>query len=172
MIVTSLSDAQLRSHLQRFMTEVPPVTDKIDNLERPEGDQPEIEADLSPALNTSQTSIDGVSKSKLAPSYNTLSNQLEASYSPFKKDSFEDNDLSLRGNVEYDSEGYRIRRIPATKLPTYPGGVPIFRRQSLLHSVDPYGEFVIRSPALQAKYDASVIFDRVFSRSGLDFLRH
>lgn len=54
-------------------------------------------------------------------------------------------------------------------MPEYPGGVPVFRRRSLHPPNDkeeisnPYEEFYIRSPRLQAKIDAERIISRVMS---------
>ncbi|VDL19424.1 unnamed protein product [Hymenolepis diminuta] len=72
-------------------------------------------------------------------------------------------------SILYEDDEYRIRYFPSSEIPEYPGGVPVFRRRSLHppnekeEISNPYEEFYIRSPRLQAKIDAERIISRVMS---------
>ncbi|VDM20000.1 unnamed protein product [Hydatigera taeniaeformis] len=82
---------------------------------------------------------------------------------------FHDTSKSRNDSVLYEDSEYRIRYFPSAELPDYPGGLPVFRRRSLHPSgnqvapSDPYEEFYIRSPRLQAKIDAERIISRVMT---------
>ncbi|CDS40037.1 Lamino associated polypeptide 2 emerin [Echinococcus multilocularis] len=82
---------------------------------------------------------------------------------------FHESNKSRNDSVLYEDSEYRIRYFPSAELPDYPGGLPVFRRRSLHPSgnreapSDPYEEFYIRSPRLQAKMDAERIISRVMS---------
>nr|VZI24743.1 unnamed protein product [Spirometra erinaceieuropaei] len=69
----------------------------------------------------------------------------------------------------FETENYRVRRFPATEMPEYPGGIPVFRRRSLHPSAselpDPYEEIIIRSPKIQAQIDAQRIMSRAMQRT-------
>ncbi|VDN96233.1 unnamed protein product [Rodentolepis nana] len=75
-------------------------------------------------------------------------------------------------SILYEDDNYRVRYFPSSEMPEYPGGVPVFRRRSLHPLNDkedtsnPYEEFYIRSPRLQAKIDAERIISRVMSGNG------
>lgn len=76
---------------------------------------------------------------------------------------------SRNESILYEDDEYRVRYFPSSEMPEYPGGVPVFRRRSL-HPLNgkeatsnPYEEFYIRSPRLQAKIDAERIISRVMS---------
>ncbi len=79
---------------------------------------------------------------------------------------------SANSSYVYEDSQYRVRRFPATELPDYPSGIPVFRRRSLHPDgvkvmddgvPDPYEEFFIRSPRIQAQLDAQRIISRVMS---------
>nr|CDS26145.1 Lamino associated polypeptide 2 emerin [Hymenolepis microstoma] len=101
----------------------------------------------------------------------------ELSHSPVQtpRASFSQSPLNKSRNGEsilYEDGNYRVRYFPSSEMPEYPGGVPVFRRRSL-HPLNnkedtsnPYEEFYIRSPRLQAKIDAERIISRVMSGDG------
>jgi len=74
------------------------------------------------------------------------------------------------GSSIYEDGEYRVRRFPATNIPDYPGGIPIYRRRSLHPALsdplpDPYEEIILRSPRELAKLDARRIISRVMEGS-------
>ncbi|KAL5112458.1 hypothetical protein TcWFU_007144 [Taenia crassiceps] len=89
--------------------------------------------------------------------------------SPGSEPALHETNKSRNDSVLYEDSEYRIRYFPSAELPDYPGGLPVFRRRSLHPSgnreepSDPYEEFYIRSPRLQAKIDAERIISRVMT---------
>ncbi|KAM7540220.1 hypothetical protein Aperf_G00000031745 [Anoplocephala perfoliata] len=108
-------------------------------------------------VQTSPISEHSPPKSQISP----LVPSISLSTSPLSK--------SRNESILYEDDKYRVRYFPSSDMPEYPGGVPVFRRRSL-HPVNdkeatsnPYEEFYIRSPRLQAKIDAERIISRVMS---------
>lgn len=94
--------------------------------------------------------------------------------SPSSELAFREASKSRNESVLYEDGEYRIRYFPSAELPDYPGGLPVFRRRSLHPSgnreapSDPYEEFYVRSPRLQAKIDAERIISRVMTGTSSD----
>lgn len=91
--------------------------------------------------------------------------------SPPTLDAYGDSSTVSDGSIVLENERYRTRHFPATKLPDYPGGIPVLRRRSLHPKnekiPDPYEEFYIRSPKWQAEQDSKRIISRVMSRQSM-----
>uniref|UniRef100_A0A0X3PNH3 LEM domain n=2 Tax=Schistocephalus solidus TaxID=70667 RepID=A0A0X3PNH3_SCHSO len=192
-----LTDEELRTKLSKYMTSVPPVTattrvllfNKLQKF---------LEADLNGVDESNEPPVimdsprkrtTGFVSSRITPSKEsttvqetsvsvnlTSSGGSERPASPKKAElttgGAKGDTLSPSNSLNsslFETANYRVRRFPATEMPEYPGGIPVFRRRSLHPSAnelpDPYEEIVIRSPKLQAQIDAQRIMSKAMERA-------
>ncbi|KAL5966616.1 hypothetical protein TSMEX_005647 [Taenia solium] len=180
-----LSDEELRRELAKYMDPVPPATGSTREVLRaklakfqasnPKDSSPDRRTSRRQAVATSTTTtvipaaaehlVSAAPVRQRSPEKRPVADV----GSPTSELVFHETSKSRNDSVLYEDSEYRIRYFPSAELPDYPGGLPVFRRRSLHPSgnreapSDPYEEFYIRSPRLQAKIDAERIISRVMT---------
>ncbi|VDD82039.1 unnamed protein product [Mesocestoides corti] len=177
-----LSDDELREELGKYMESVPPVTGSTREVLRAKLAKFQSSKSEDAASKRSRTVVATTETTEVLEPVSPP--ELEKSPSPQKSTvggAGGDKPLPPQSPVSpnsfvYEDSSFRVRRFPQTDLPDYPGGIPVFRRRSLHPSgkddslPDPYEEFYIRSPRLQAKIDAQRIMSKVMSST--EKMRH